>query len=261
MTYSAGARRFEVSVKALGNIGVGLAVIVVAYYAIGWWCFPSTSLNYKLSVDVDDNGVMRHGEGVIGVDFQSNGFMRIDKTPNWSIGVRGEAFAVDLGARGALFVLLSSDHTRATLSRPRERTSAEAGRSALWAYYGDNFGDLAPNYDGKRHLDEFARDQTVVEIRPDSLPMLVRFRDVNDPTSVERVEPDDLTATFGAGVKLLRATVQIVDEPVTKGIETRLPWVANGWFGKHLIAPHGEPVDQTPPERLVTYDGFRRPLR
>jgi hypothetical protein len=189
---------------------------------------------------------MRHGEGVIGVDFRSNGFMRIDKTPNWSIGARGEAFAVDLGERGTLFVLLSSDRTRATLSRPREHTSAEAGRSALWAYYGDSFGDLPPNYDGERRLQEFARDRTVIEIAPDSLPMLVRFRDINDPTSVERVDPEHLDVSFGPGVRLMRATIQIVDEPMTTGIEKRLPWSTRlvGSIGKDMTLPYDNPLNQ-----------------
>ncbi|WP_066268991.1 hypothetical protein [Blastomonas sp. CCH3-A3] len=56
-------------------------------------------------------------------------------------------------------------------------------------------------------------------------PMLVRFRDINDPTTVERVDPDALAASFGEGVKLRRVTVQLTDDPVTKGIEKRLKWL------------------------------------
>ncbi len=213
--------------NTLQRLAMGLLAIALAVVLAWWWYFPSASLNYKLSVDVEDNGVMHHGEGVIGVDFHSNGFMRIAHTPKWSIWPRGEAFAVDLGARGTLFVLLSSDRTRATLSRPREHTSAEAGRSAMWVYYGDSFGDLPPDRTGKRQLDEFMRNRAIVEIAPNSLPMLVRFRDINDPKSVERVDPEHLDASFGSGAKLVRATVEITDEPVTTGIEKRLGWVTS----------------------------------
>ena len=39
-----------------------------------------------------------------------------------------------------------------------------------------------------------------VELAPGDLPLLVRFRDINDPTTVERVDPNDLAASFGPGV-------------------------------------------------------------
>ena len=68
--------------------------------------------------------------------------------------------------------------------------------------------------------------------------MLVRFRDTNDPMTVERVDPFDLGKSFGAGVKLERATLEIVHggiwpfnhygimgEPVTTGIYKRLLWL------------------------------------
>ena len=71
------------------------------------------------------------------------------------------------------------------------------------------------------------RNRAVVEVAPDSLPMLVRFGDLNDPKSVERADPEHLDASFGPGVKLARATVQLTDEPVTMGIEKRLGWVVS----------------------------------
>ena len=56
-------------------------------------------------------------------------------------------------------------------------------------------------------------------------PMLVTFGDLADPTSVAEVDPDDLAATFGEGVKLKRITVELTDDPVTTGIEERLGWL------------------------------------
>ena len=63
---------------------------------------------------------------------------------------------------------------------------------------------------------------------PEGAPeWLVTFGDLDDPTSVEEVDPDDLAATFGEGVSLKRITVQMTDDLVTTGIEERL-----GWLGK-----------------------------
>jgi hypothetical protein len=71
-----------------------------------------------------------------------------------------------------------------------------------------------------------------------SLPLLVRFRDLDDPKTVERVDPLDLGKSFGTGVKLQRATLEIVPagtwplndygitgEQITTGISERLKWI------------------------------------
>jgi hypothetical protein len=57
------------------------------------------------------------------------------------------------------------------------------------------------------------------------LPMLVTFGDLKDPASVKRIDPDDLSASFGAGVKLKAITVQVTGENMTSGIEERLGWL------------------------------------
>jgi hypothetical protein len=69
---------------------------------------------------------------------------------------------------------------------------------------------------------------TRADLPLDKLPMLVRFRDISDPKSVERVGPNDLATSFGPGVKHVRAMIEITDAPVTTGIEARL-----GWLGKY----------------------------
>ena len=61
---------------------------------------PSASLHYKLSIDIDDNGVLRHGAGVGRFRFaNSRNPCLIGNTPQWSAGTIGEAFGVDIGER------------------------------------------------------------------------------------------------------------------------------------------------------------------
>ena len=68
--------------------------------------------------------------------------------------------------------------------------------------------------------------------------MLVRFRDLNDPKTVEQVDPLDLTKTFGPSVRLVGATLEIASAgiwplnwigitgaPLTTGIEQKLKWL------------------------------------
>jgi hypothetical protein len=56
----------------------------------------------------------------------------------------------------------------------------------------------------------------------DKWPMLVTFTNLRDPMSVERVDPANLSAQFGEGVRLRRITVQVTDDDVTEGMEERL---------------------------------------
>ena len=63
--------------------------------------------------------------------------------------------------------------------------------------------------------------------------MLVTFKDINDPKTVERVDPNNLAEAFGQGVRLARASIEITNEPVTTGIEKRLPWM--GWSSEKWI--------------------------
>jgi hypothetical protein len=48
----------------------------------------------------------------------------------------------------------------------------------------------------------------------------------HDPATAERVNPFDLAASFGSGIKLQRATIEMTIDPVTTGIEQKLPWLA-----------------------------------
>ena len=66
----------------------------------------------------------------------------------------------------------------------------------------------------------------VRELSSDQYPMLVTFADINDPTTVRRVDPDNLAASFGPGVSLKRITFGITGEDVTDGrIRELLPWI------------------------------------
>jgi hypothetical protein len=48
-------------------------------------------------------------------------------------------------------------------------------------------------------------------------PLLVTFRDINDPKSVREVKPDKLSDAFGAGYALKSITLEITDEDVSEG--------------------------------------------
>jgi hypothetical protein len=65
------------------------------------------------------------------------------------------------------------------------------------------------------------------ELPTSTLPLLVTFGDIADPTSVSKVDPRDLEASFGPGVSLTAITVEKTDQALTEGrVEGMLPWLA-----------------------------------
>ena len=91
-------------------------------------------------------------------------------------------------------------------------------------------------FPGKAHVEVAPQFDTLREARvvpPKLYPRLVTFGDINDPASVQRIDPADLAASFGPGVRLKSITLEITDAPVSTGkVEAVL-----GWLG-----PYPEPA-------------------
>ena len=173
--------------------------------------FPSAELHYKLAVDVDVEGVIHLGEGVYRVGFGSEGPFLISGEHQWDVFVNGEAFPVELGNRGIMFVLMCPDSTRADVPQPPGMRSgafstAAAGRQALWSYFDFGVNDLPNGRAAQAKIEAFAKSKKVEDMPPTALPLLVRFRDVDDPRTIKRVDPKNLAASFGPGVSIVRVT-------------------------------------------------------
>jgi hypothetical protein len=85
--------------------------------------------------------------------------------------------------------------------------------------------------------DSFKRVQAARGRGPIALPQklypnFLRFRDIKDPTTAELVDPDNLAKSFGPSIRLVRVTIEITDEAVTRDIRNVLPWLSRnvGWF-------------------------------
>ena len=86
-----------------------------------------------------------------------------------------------------------------------------------------------PNYNYQTDfLDEIRRmksNKGIYQVELRDLPDLVTFADPADPNSVMVVDAGHLDATLGPGVAWQSITIQIVDEPVTRGLSEKLPWL------------------------------------
>ena len=192
-----------------------LAVLVSA-------CSDKTpTYRYRLTVEVETPDGLKTGSSVIevrqrlGYAGSSPGNLAVERR------ARGQAVAVDLPGGRTLFALLQSEDNIDWASNVMLRVAPNYQYEAFEDKF-DNMLLLKGAVELPRTWPRLGRD-----FRMSGYPMLVTFGDIRDLTSVERVDPDDLAASFGEGVSLKRITVEMTDDPVTTGIEKRL-----GWLGK-----------------------------
>lgn len=172
-----------------------------------------------MTVEVDTPSGLRTGSVVREVTRRTPPSLPSIGEDRGSISVRGEAVAVDMPGGRTLFALLSggdgdgdygariADRALRSLPASRDRSTPRPNGPIPW----QRFAELWPSH-----------PDTVGLINTTSVPLLVTFGDARDPMSVARVDPDDLAASFGTGVRLRRITIQITDDDVTTGIERRL---------------------------------------
>ncbi len=198
--------------------------------------YPSASLRYRLTVEVETPEGLKTGSSVIETTINDGPGM--GDASGISFELKGEAVAVDLPGRRTLFALLSGVEQASpadyhaylftSLLRAGVPTTPPMPRrygQQEWATVFRDARRLKPMMVAPPKLDRYPDRVKKEEMSP--YPLLVTFTDIRDPKTVARVDPDDMVKSFGEGVTLRRITLQITNEPVTTGIEKRL-----GWLGK-----------------------------
>lgn len=185
---------------------------------------------YRLTLEVETPDGIRRASNVVGIFVSEHVFPEHSEL----IAVRGEALFLDLAPCPRPLVALLTSEVR--------DTDSPGGPTQHW-------GDLSPGIVIDR---AFGRDpdwpailkqlhqkagsihypsyRLLVgrgprEIGPGDLPDLVTFADVNDPMSVEAVDPTDLEASLCPGVRWHKLTLELTDDPVTRGLDRHLPWL------------------------------------
>lgn len=209
-----------------------LAIIVAVVFLLGWVGLTACTaykgtVRYRLTVNVETPDGIATGSGVI--EYKHTVYKRplpmtqgtIEETDR-----RGEAVVVDLGTRGTLYVLLACRQGKTPVWCSGDKLPFEvlkkSGSVDLKFQPGETDGAWRARM---ARAIEAMRGKHPVAIA--DLPFLVRFRDERDPKTVEAVDPYNLAASFGEGVRLGSVTMEITDDPVTRGIEKRLGWLGD----------------------------------
>ena len=170
---------------------------------------------YRLAVEVETPDGVKSASGVMSVH-PDRGYSRKGSTLT-----KGDAVWVDLGGGKNLVALLAHlDDKGLELD-------------------GMNFVALrAFNAAGRKTtFNAMNRMTGTAQVTGALIPVLAAFSDVSDSATMRTVKPDDLAATYGNGFALRGVSVEavpngfwpldfggVLGEPVTRGIEAKLPW-------------------------------------
>jgi hypothetical protein len=204
-----------------GLVGLSLGSAVMLAISGCSLVEPSETLRYKLTVDVETPEGITSGYSVWELTMTSQKFSSYATRSSY----RGEAVAVDLPNGQTVFALLANEYPKEVIIDEMKRRLPDNWRTP--------YLELFPVWRANKVRWTVPRMRTDGCTSPapqnprcntDAYPMLVWFRDKNDPTSVQTVNPDDLAAIFGKGYQLKAITVQVTDWSVTTGIEKRFSW-------------------------------------
>jgi hypothetical protein len=178
--------------------------------------FGAWELRYRLTIQLLRDGREYAGTGVLRTRWTSNGaFAGFDGIDKYDVATWGDAVIIDAAQLGPIFGLLRAPalHNGQAFNAIRpEYPLQRALREET------SEGERAPSF----HTAEWfasARVMTGVhEMREAHWPVLLRFRDTTDPTTAELLPPE-------SGIAVRRVTIEVTSDPVTRGIESLLPWL------------------------------------
>lgn len=185
-----------------------IVFIALAYIGFHLMC-PSGTWRYKVTVNVETPEGIKTGSAVREFSNCACWINLIDfpEAGNPPDHFKGEAVVIDLGKRGVAFAVMGTDD--------------------YYMYYNAFPVDGASTPKGILEMNAMGHKEKTLSLK--DFPLIVTFKDMNDPKSVEAVKPDNLAAVFGAGVHLKDITIETTKESVTWGVEKYLgPWHAVG---------------------------------
>ncbi|MBX9660899.1 MAG: hypothetical protein K2X00_20275 [Nitrospiraceae bacterium] len=186
----------------------------------------SSRYRQKITVEVDTPSGVKSGSSVIEVGYAEK--------PEWAqsfggngFSARGEAVAVDVAPGKTLFALLMSPND---YDFPWYQSRMIIDALHLGAVAKPPIKISEDDYSIETHQ-LIGRLHVKLDLPKTLYPLIVTFTDLREPKTVEAIKPDKFSEKLGSGVNLKRITVEVTDEPITTGIEKRLPWLMHSGGG------------------------------
>jgi hypothetical protein len=197
-----------------------LLAALVAITSLLSGCRETAEFRYKLTLTVDTPDGVKSASTVVNVR------KHIIRSLGGGSTITGEALYLDLGPnKRPLIALLTRVPARRVENPPHQKGQWEEDHPTrlLKLLYGIDPQSDDTAVSGARRL---AKMRGPKQLNPIDLPELVTFADFKDPLSVMLVDETNPTHALRQNVTWRSITLEVTDEPVTKGILKKLPWLS-----------------------------------
>jgi hypothetical protein len=205
---------------------VYLGILLVVFLALDEFVFTNGTWRYRMTVRVETPEGVKVGSAVREI-FVSQG-IALTPESHAIIRAKGEAVVVDLGKRGQVFAVMDVNPQYDVFNN--------------FPIPGEPAGSGGGTHDGIRYYRNLKEGKATP--KPQNYPLIVRFRDLKDPKSVEAVlqvrqeevvlptrhytsyvVDDHFEKIFGSGVKLKDITIEMTRDPITHEVDKWLHWL------------------------------------
>jgi hypothetical protein len=200
-----------------------IAGAAAGLYAFYYFAFPTYTHRFRLTFQVEVDGKVKEGAGVITVMDQDNQWVPLTQK-RWSRTAKGPSPWIDLGDRGVLLVSMGS------LWHAGANYAADLSFAAYFAEHGH--AEIT-----SLRVRDIHRQIGARTLRDDQMPPFIWIERPHDPNSARILSASNLSDVIGPNVRFLKLTVEITKDRADSSIYGKLPWLAamcrgQFWSGK-----------------------------
>lgn len=199
-----------------------IAVLLVATFLYYKFAYPTYTYRYRMTAEVETPEGLKTGSSVVEITTK--------QWPEWLRGLAGGHTSNTRSKGEAVFIEMPNEKILFIVSKGEEReywlpytfpmqdvSSMSAEKIKSQAFY------LSKTREGIRYYGTLKNAKGVL---PEySTPLFLYFRDINNPMTVEQIDPKNLEKVFGKGVKLKGITIETTNDPLEWKIESYLKWL------------------------------------
>jgi hypothetical protein len=193
-------------VRGMKWLSILAALIVGAVTLAGYFILlPNYTNRFRLTIEIETPDGIKAGSSVIETTFWESGSWGPVEARGVRSSATGEAVFVDLGRGKNLLAILGFGPSGTDDSKifGLTRAALALGKTINWK-------------------DEY-RLKGKGELPSDYIPTLITFADINDPRTARTLKPSDFSVVYGPGFGFRRALIETTTDPVTRGIDKKLP--------------------------------------
>ncbi len=244
--------------KTFGLVSLALTLsVVLGGYLLYKEYFPIYLLRYRLTVVVEADGVVHTGSGVIEISDQIiPRSLHFDGVGGGEGTLHGYAITIDLRQRGPLFVAYGYPqlvNKKEGLNNRSKRLLPDGTSLGLLPIEAYRLSTSRNPSDWEEMLKEVSHWRGSFNVPIDMLPILVRIcsEKAIDGGPRERfceVNPLKPELSLGAGAKVLRASLEMVDAPLTPQPSGWPEWLRTGPIRNFALYSDDDCCRTGPPE-------------